>query len=316
MKRFILIVIAVIFITVFIPLTIVMIMDKSIDNSKPFNAPETAEQVKVYIPSSDTVAEMDKSAYLAGVVAAEMPAEFECEALKAQAVAARTYLISHIRSGKDEAHKGADICTDSTHCQAFVSEEDFKANRSAELWDKVSAAVKDTHGEIVTYKGQPISAVFFSTSPGLTENAENVWGKEVPYLKSVKSKGDELAPHYTSEEIISTDDFKRIAEENIENVNWEEKLFSDISRTKSGAIKTIKIGGAEIKGTQLRTFYKLRSTNAEISVSDNSVKFAVKGYGHNVGMSQYGANYMAAHGKSYKDILKHYYTGVKIENSK
>lgn len=316
MKRFILIVIAVIFITVFIPLTIVMIMDKSIDNSKPFNAPETAEQVKVYIHSSDIVAEMDKSAYLTGVVAAEMPAEFECEALKAQAVAARTYLISHIRSGKDEAHKGADICTDSTHCQAFVSEEDFKANRSAKLWDKVADAVRDTQGEIVTYKGQPISAVFFSTSSGLTENAENVWGKEVPYLKSVKSKGDELAPHYTSEETISTDDFKRIAEENIENVNCNEKLFSDISRTKSGAIKTIKIGGAEIKGTQLRTFYKLRSTNAEISVSDNSVKFAVKGYGHNVGMSQYGANYMAAHGKSYKDILKHYYTGVKIENSK
>lgn len=313
MKRFLLIIIAVIFITVFIPLTVVMIMDKVIDNSEPFDAPETAEQVKVYIPASDSVIETDVQAYLTGVVAAEMPAEFEPEALKAQATAARTYLISHINSGRDDAHKGADICTDSTHCQAWISEEGFKANRSGALWDKVLNAVKATEGEIITYKGKPISAVFFSTSSGRTEDAENVWGKEVPYLKSVKSEGDEKAPHYKSEVTIGIDEFKKTAEENIENVSWDADLFGDISRTRSGGIKTIKIGGVIIQGTQLRSLYKLRSTNAEISAADGSVKFAVTGYGHNVGMSQYGANYMAERGKSYEDILKHYYSGVKIE---
>lgn len=309
MKRFVLVILAVIFITVFIPLTVVMVMDKFIDNSAPFATPETAQQVKVYFHDSGKTEDLDVQAYLIGVTASEMPAEFETEALKAQAVAARTYLSARTKG----AHGGADICTDSTHCQAWVSEEKFKSARSDELWDKVANAVKSTENEIIAYKGKPISAVFFSTSSGVTENAEDVWGNDVPYLKSVKSLGDENSPGFKSDLSLTVDEFKRIAEENIENVNWNCELFGDISRTKAGGIKSLKIGGVDVKGTQLRTFYGLRSTNAEISLSDGNVIFAVTGYGHNVGMSQYGANYMASQGNSYTDILKHYYSGVKIE---
>lgn len=309
MKRFLLIILAVIFITVFIPLTVVMMMDKFIDNSEPFNAPETAKQVRVYFHESGKTENLDVQTYLIGVTAAEMPAEFEIEALKAQAVAARTYLAAHTAG----AHDGADICTDSTHCQAWVSEEKFKSARSDELWNKVSDAVKSTENEIITYKGKPISAVFFSTSSGVTENAEDVWGNAVPYLKSVKSRGDENSPSFKSELSVTEDEVKRIAEENIENVNWDGELFGDIARTKSGGIKSLKIGGAAVKGTQLRAFYGLRSTNADVTFSEGKVTFTVTGYGHNVGMSQYGANYMASQGNSYKDILKHYYSGVKIE---
>ena len=319
MKRFIMVIIAVIFVTLFIPLAVVMLMGKTIDNSSPFDAPETAEMVKVYIKQTDTVCDMDISRYLTGVVAGEMPADFEEEALKAQAVAARTYLVSHMydyASGNiAEEHKGAVICTDSTHCQAWLSEQDFKKNRenADEKWDKITRSVKSTSKEIITYKNKPISAVFFSTSWGRTESAEDVWGKEIPYLKSVKSKGDELSPRYESEESFSTEDFKKKAEEKISGTDWNKGLFGNIVRSDAGGIKTIDIGGVTIKGTELRTIYGLRSANAELTEQDGTVKISVKGFGHNVGMSQYGANYLASHGADYKKILKSYYSGVRIE---
>lgn len=319
MRRFFIVIIAVVFITLFIPLAIVLLMGKTIDNSNPADMPETAEMVKVYIKQTDTVCDMDINTYLTGVTAAEMPADFELEAMKAQAVAARTYLVSHMydsASGNTaEEHKGAVICTDSTHCQAWVSEQDFKQNRenADEKWDKINLAVKSTSGEIITYKNKPISAVFFSTSSGKTENAEDVWGKEIPYLKSVKSKGDELSPRYESEENFSIEDFKKKAEEKISGIDWNSGLFGNIERSKAGGIKTIDIGGVTVKGTDFRTIYGLRSTNAEILEKDNNIKISVKGFGHNVGMSQYGANYLASQGEDYKKILKSYYSGVSIE---
>lgn len=319
MRRFFIVIIAVVFITLFIPLAIVLLMGNTIDNSSPADIPETAEMVKVYIKQTDTVCDMDINTYLTGVTAAEMPADFEVEAMKAQAVAARTYLVSHMydsASGNTaEEHKGAVICTDSTHCQAWVSEQDFKQNRenADEKWDKIGSAVKDTSGEIITYKNKPISAVFFSTSSGRTENAEDVWGKEIPYLKSVKSKGDELSPRYESEENFSIEDFKKKAEEKISGIDWSSGLFGNIERSKAGGIKTIDIGGVTVKGTDFRTIYGLRSTNAEILEKDNNIKISVKGFGHNVGMSQYGANYLASKGEDYKKILKSYYSGVSIE---
>ena len=319
MKQFLIIVIAVIFIILFIPLTVVLIMGKTVDNSIPFDAPETAQTVKVYVKQTDTVCDMDINTYLIGVVAAEIPADFELEAMKAQAVAARTYLASHMydyASGNiAEEHKGAAICTDSTHCQAWTDEATFKNNRenANEKWDKIANAVKSTQGEIITYKHKPISAVFFSTSSGYTEAAEDVWGKEVPYLKGVKSSGDELSPRYTSETVISTEEFKKTAEEKAAVTDWSDGLFGNIKRSKAGGIKTIDIGNVTIKGTELRAFYGLRSTNAELEEKDGSVKISVKGFGHNVGMSQYGANYLATQGADYKEILKTYYSGVAIE---
>ena len=315
MKRFFTVILSVVFIALLIPLAVVEIMKNTIDNTKPFESPETAQSIKVYVKQKDEVCDMDIFKYLTGVVAAEMPSDFEKEAMKAQAVAARTYLYAHTyekASGNEsEEHKGAAVCTDSTHCQAWVSEKDFGGTKEA--WNKICSAVKETSGEIMTYKKKPISAVFFSTSSGQTENAEDVWGKKIPYIKSVKSEGDELSPRYKSEENISTEDFKKKAEEKLDGIDWEKELFGNIKRSESGGIKTIEIGGKEIKGTELRSIYNLRSTNAALEEKDGNVTFSVKGFGHNVGMSQYGANYMAAQGKDYKKILNRYYTGIKIE---
>lgn len=321
MKRFLLIILSIIFICLFVPLAVVMLMSLTVDNSEPFDAPETAQTVKVFNHKKNTVEETDISYYLTGVVAAEMPADFEFEALKAQAVAARTYLASHTYdydSGNiDEAHSGAVICTDSTHCQAWVSEEDFKKKRenANEKWDKINTAVKDTSGEIITHKGKPISAVFFSTSSGQTENAEDVWGKEIPYLKSVKSKGDELSPRFTSEKNMTEEEFSKTALDKLPEADLSKELFSDIEYTDAGGIKNITVCGVRIKGTEFRKIFDLQSTNAELSYINDTVKICVKGYGHNVGMSQYGANYLASKGKDYKEILTSYYSDVKIRKA-
>ena len=319
MKRILIIIAAIIFICLFIPLTIVLIMGQSVDNSKPFPAPETARTVKVFNHISGTVEEMDINHYLTGVVAAEMPVDFEIEALKAQSVAARTYMTSHLYdfdSGNiDDAHTNAAICTDSTHCQAYVNEKDFKAKRenADEKWDKIKTAVQSTSDEIITYKNKPISAVFFSTSSGKTENAEDVWGREIPYLKSVKSKGDELSPRYTSEKNLSVEEFYKTISQKYPDADISKEPFANEVHSESGGIKSIEVYGISISGTELRSLFELQSTNATLSLKDNTIKISVKGFGHNVGMSQYGANYLASEGKDYKDILKAYYRGIKIK---
>ena len=318
MKRFLIVLAAVIFICLFIPLTIVLIMEKTIDNSTEFDAPETAQTIKVYNHKNKATEEIDIHSYLTGVVAAEMPADFEFEAQKAQAVAARTYLVAHqyeFNSGNvDEAHTDAPVCTDSTHCQAYVCEADFKAKRenADEKWNRIKSAVKETADEIITHKNKPISAVFFSTSSGYTENAEDVWGREIPYLKSVKSKGDDLSPRYTSEVNMTADEFFKTVSAQFPDADNSAEIFSDIERSKAGGIKKIKIYGIKISGTEFRKLFSLQSTNAQLTHKDGTVKISVKGFGHNVGMSQYGANYLASEGKDYKEILKTYYSNVKI----
>ena len=250
-----------------------------------------------------------------------MPADFEEEALKAQAVAARTYLYSHIAE-KDkgniaESHNGAAICTDSTHCQAYISEDKRRESWGAgaeENWNKISTAVDETTGQIMTYNDEIISAVFHSTSSGITESAVDVWGADVPYLQSVASTGDEESPKYHSELTLSEQEFKNIAEEKIDGVDWNNGLVSNINRSNAGGIVTLDVGGVNIKGTEFRNIFSLRSANVEISQENGNIKMSVKGFGHGVGMSQYGADYLARQGKTYEEILKTYYTGVEIEN--
>lgn len=250
-----------------------------------------------------------------------MPADFEEEALKAQAVAARTYLYSHIAE-KDkgniaESHNGAVICTDSTHCQAYISEDKRRESWGAgadDNWNKISTAVDETTGQIMTYNDEIISAVFHSTSSGITESAVDVWGADVPYLQSVASTGDKESPKYHSELTLSEQEFKNIAEEKIDGVDWNNGLVSNINRSNAGGIVTLDVGGVNIKGTEFRNIFSLRSTNVEISQENGNIKMSVKGFGHGVGMSQYGADYLARQGKTYEEILKTYYTGVEIEN--
>ena len=166
------------------------------------------------------------------------------------------------------------------------------------------------------YNGEIISALFHSTSSGNTESAADVWGKEIPYLVSVKSEGEEASPRFTSSMSVTLEEFCQKAQENIEGTNFEGELFSDIVRSDAGGIITMKIGKVEIRGTLLRSIYNLRSTNVEIINDGKNITFNVKGNGHGVGMSQYGANHLAAAGYNYKDILTHYYSGVEIKSIK
>lgn len=249
-----------------------------------------------------------------------MPASFEPEALKAQAVAARTYLQSRMNA-YDEAsppqeHKGADICTDSSHCKAWISEEKRRTLWGDEAdanWAKIDKAVSETEGEVVLYNGNIISAVFHSTSSGRTESSKDVWGGERPYLVSVESPGEEVAPNFKTEKSISLNDFKQIVFAELEGASEDFSPVGEIARSDAGGIITAEIYGVKISGTRLRNLFDLKSANITISITENDVHFAVKGYGHGVGMSQYGANAMAKNGKNYVEILTHYYSGTTVE---
>ena len=282
--------------------------------------PEEEEKISVYIKSEDKVVEMVFSEYLKEVVSAEMPANFELEALKAQAVAARSYVNSRRNaykiSGTPIEHKGAEICTDYAHCKAWISKTDRMNSWGEDAqnnWDKIEKAVTETSGEVVTYNGEVISAVFHSTSSGKTESSEDVWGGVREYLVSVDSPGEENAPKFKSESSISRDEFIRILSENVEGVDLNESLFGEIKRSDAGGIKEITLLGQKVKGTLFRTLFSLNSTNIEITEEDENIKFLVKGYGHGVGMSQYGANAMAKTNKNYKEILTHYYQGTEVK---
>jgi len=247
--------------------------------------------------------------YLYGVLAGEMPASFHAEALKAQAVAARTYIVNKKQDGEaDETHPDADICTDSTHCKAWLSAEDIKS-KMGDSWekqygDKMRKAISDTRGEIMVYDNEPIVAVFHSTGSGRTENSEDVWGGSLPYLRSVESPGDASSPKFESQVTVSKAEF-----ENILGVPAE---IGETLHSQGGAVKSIVIGGKKFSGTEIRSLFGLNSANFEIVAEGDNITFNVKGNGHGVGMSQYGANAMAEEGATYDQILKTYYTGVEI----
>ena len=262
-----------------------------------------ADAPKVQVLMSDgTVKEMDREEYILGVVLAEMPASFESEALKAQAVVARTYTVRRKR------HENADICVNSACCQAYCSPEKY-TGASASL-EKVRKAVNETAGQIVTYGGAPIEATYFSCSGGRTEDAVAVWGQSVPYLQAVDSPGEEKAAAYLKTTSMTAGEFA-YAFGGLPGApgNW----IGEITYTNGGGVDTIKIGGKVYKGTEVRKLLGLRSTAFVISIVGSSVTVTTKGYGHRVGMSQYGADAMALDGSDYKDILAHYYPGTKLQ---
>lgn len=306
------------FVTMLLPLAIIWLMGLG---GESLEEQIQSGSVSVYLADEDKVEDMEINEYLKCVVAAEMPVDFEKEALKAQAVAARTYLYSHMEETQKgnvaESHNGAAICTDSTHCQAYITEQKRKESWKDgvdEKWTKISEAVEETTGEIMTYNGDIISAVFHSTSSGNTEAAVDVWGSDIPYLQSVASLGDEQSPKYHSELTVSEDEFKNIVDEKLDNTDWSDGIVSDIKRSNAGGIVTLNVGGVNIKGTDFRNMFSLRSTNVEISQENGNIKMSAKGYGHGVGMSQYGANYLAEQGETYDEILKTYYKDIEIES--
>ena len=286
---------------------------------EPFVSGDLDSRTVLKVKNGDTVEEIDLGTYLVGVVRAEMPAFFEEEALKAQAVAARTYTIYKIQTGGNHGEE-ANICTDSTCCQAYISEDRARANwgKDADAYEKkVENAVTSTDGETILYGGVPILAVFHSSSAGLTRAAGRVWLNDLPYLQAVDSPEEgEAIPNYYSRVEFSAVAFKEkllaVAPEADFSGPMDGWLRNAVTDS-AGSVETVEAGGVTVKGTQVRSALGLRSACFDWEVQNGKLVFYVTGYGHGVGLSQYGANQMAADGADYQEILTHYYTGVTVE---
>ena len=276
--------------------------------------------IKLLHSKTGEVEEVALDDYLVNVVSAEMPADFEIEALKAQAVVARTYTIYKTINKK---HENADICDDSTCCQAWISKEDrlnkWEESKRESNWQKIVNCVNQTKGQIITYGNQPINAFFHSNSGGVTETAVNVWGGgNYPYLQVVETAGEEGYTQYASEVILTHDELLNKIKAKYGDIaidfNNDDEI-KIIEHTESGRVKTVKFGNHNISGVEARTLLGLKSTNFEIIKENDKIKFSVKGYGHGVGMSQTGADAMAKQGSTYEDIIKHFYVGVELKDT-
>jgi len=246
--------------------------------------------------------------YIVCVLLAEMPSEFEQEALKAQAVAARTYTLKRQQAGNK--HENAAVCTDASCCQAYCPEEDFLVSgESTEALNKMKNAVLSTAGQVLTYDGALIEATYFSCSGGRTEAAVAVWGSEVAYLQAVDSPGEENASHYMDTVSFTLQEFADKM-----GVELSGSWLGKITYTDGGSVETITIGSKQFKGTEMRQKLGLRSTAFVITPVGDKVTITTKGFGHRVGMSQYGAEAMAVQGKTYAEILAHYYPGTVLES--
>ena len=274
--------------------------------------------IKVLFTGENEIREIDIDEYLYGVVSAEMPASYEMEALKAQAVVARTYTLYKIENNANK-HGDAAICTDSTCCQAWISKEarleKWQEDVRNEYWDKIVQSVDSTKGEVITYNGKLINAFFHSNSGGKTELPVNVWGGEgYPYLQTVETSGEEGYSQYQSFAEFTKEELLNKLREKYADIELELNTIEIIERYESGRIKTIRFGNKEIAGVEARSILGLRSANFEFTIENDKIKFTVYGYGHGVGMSQTGADSLAREGKNYNEIIKHFYTGVEIEN--
>lgn len=269
---------------------------------------ENVEQtgtIPISVLMGGNTVQMDLEDYLVGVVLGEMPADFEPEALKAQAIVARTFTLKTRTSGK---HDNGDVCTDAGCCQAFQDPDLYlKQGGDADGLERIRAAVSATAGLVLTYQGELIEATYFSCSGGRTEDAVAVWGTDVPYLRATDSPGEEQAAHYTDTVTFSGAEFAQALgmELSGDAASW----LGYVTYTDGGGINTMTIGGKSFQGTELRKRLGLRSTVFTMVAEGDQITVTTKGYGHRVGMSQYGADAMAVGGSSAEEILAHYYRG-------
>lgn len=257
----------------------------------------------------ESVAWMDMDTYLVGVVLAEMPVWFEEEALKAQSVVARTYARKAWETGGK--HGDGSVCTAPSCCQGYTRTEDYlAAGGTAENVEKIRNAVLATSGQVLCYDGSLIEATYFSCSGGSTEDAAAVWGADFPYLQAVDSPGEEEAAYYRDSIAFTSGELEERLGIMLRGSpsDWTEGIVY----TEGGGVETIRIGGETFSGTQLRSLLGLRSTAFTIETEADGLLFTTRGYGHRVGMSQYGADAMAAQGSTYEEILSHYYQGTEL----
>lgn len=280
---------------------------------------EGSDKITVFISKENKIKEMSVDDYLYGVISSEMSPTFDIEALKAQAIAARTFVLNKKKYNCKEAN-GAYIC-DTIHCQVYRDKdrviESWSEDKKNEYWGKIKEAVESTSGLVITYQDEIIKyPQFFSTSSGKTENCRDVFSSDVPYLVSKESTGEEISPSFKSTtEILITDFIDKINSKYPEAKLTKSNIANDInivSRSEAGGVINIKLGGATVKGTEFRMLLGLKSTNFIYRFDGNKIVFDCVGYGHGVGMSQWGANVMAKNGSKYNEIIKYYYTGVDI----
>ncbi len=290
----------------------------------PAEMPVCDRETTLRLLQGTQVREMTMEEYLLGVLAAEVPAGFPEEALKAQAVAARTYAFYKMALYREESmseagHQGADLCDDPSHCEAYV---DLTAEAAA-LWGssadiyrrRLCDAVSATDGLILVYEDAPIAAVYCAASGPVTERASDIWGRELPYLTSVESPGGADCSQYEGTVTVEQTVFAELV-----TGRWPEAdltgapsaWFRDSHRTKAGSIVDVLVGNVRVKGSEVRSLLGLNSANFKVKVQGSDLVFSTVGYGHGVGMSQYGARYMALEGKTYDQILAHYYPGTDL----
>ena len=276
-------------------------------------APQGTETVRLW--TGEEVLELDMPDYLTGVLAAEMPASFPEEALRAQAVAARTYTLYRSAAGR-HAVQGADVCSDPGCCQAWqdLADRQAKWGEDADFYEqKLRAAAADTQGQILTWEGQPVFAAFHASSAGATEDCGAVWSP-LPYLPSVESPEDaESVPNYITQLRCAPLDFRDTilsAHPEADFTGPEEDWIGDCTLDGSGRVASLRLGGAALSGTELRRLFSLRSTAFTLEYDEGRFVFTVTGSGHGVGMSQYGAKVLAEQGADYTQILAHYYPGT------
>ena len=274
--------------------------------------PETAVEVAVYRSKYDQIANLPLEEYIKGVVAAEMPAEFELEALKAQALTARTYIVKQILNPKKMGVPDGAIVTDTVMHQVYKSPKELKEIWGADYqWkmERITKAVNETKGKIITYNGEPITASFFSTSNGFTENSEDYWQNSFPYLRSVKSPWDKNSPKFIATKRIPLKEFEQKLGVNLSGSGIAGTI---IERTEGNRVAKVQISGKQWTGREIRETLGLNSSDFTWKQKGNFIEITTKGWGHGVGMSQYGAHGMAQQGKTVKEIITHYYRGTSI----
>lgn len=273
--------------------------------------------VAVMMTGNGRITETNEREYIIGALSAEMDISFHEEALKAQAVACLTYLRYVEMQGDNEKFGGADISDDSNECQGYIGVDERKKKWGDKFDDyekRAEKAVDAVLGQMIVYQNEPILAVYHELNSGETLSAQTVWGKDYPYLKSVESAGDRLSADMSRTVILSTDEFKKSVSSlgNTVLSEKEDEWFRLIDADDNGYVRKVTVGGKEFSGEQFRTAFKLASCNFTVTCNDG--KFTVKtlGSGHMVGMSQFGADYMARQGSDYKQILTHYYQNTEI----
>lgn len=274
--------------------------------------------VTIYRSNTKTIESYPLEEYVRGVVAAEMPVEFEQEALQAQAIAARTYIVKRIiEKSYTDVPEGA-MVTDTVSHQVFLSEADLKKKWGFNYEEKIAKlnkAVNETSGQVITYNNRPIDALYFSTSNGFTENSEEYWMKEVQYLRSVESSWDKESPKFNATKFVPYTEIET-------KLNVDASVLASsgqdwikiLSLTEGNRVKELKIGEMVLSGREAREYFDLNSSDFTWQIQGDGILFYTKGFGHGVGMSQYGANGMAEEGKTAEEIINHYYSNVEITN--